>query len=170
MTRRFERLRRLPVIGYLVQHRFVQFGIVGATGTLVNVVVLYIAQEFVFRKIESPVLRLNLSLATAIFFSTANNFLLNRRWTWFDRRQHVTTSILLQFGQYSIACWLGIGLQFVLTHLFARHFHYLLANVLAIIIASVANFLVNDQWTFGRLQMLIRRWQQKRGHPPDAAE
>lgn len=159
-----ERLHRLPVVGRLLRHRFIKFGVVGASGTVVNVAVLYLAQEFAFRAIEPPSLRLNVSLAVAIFFATINNFLLNRAWTWLDRREHVPTPILVQFGQYAIACWLGIALQFALTHLFARHMHYLAANVLAIVIASVANFVVNDHWTFGRLRMLIRRWRH-RTHP-----
>jgi dolichol-phosphate mannosyltransferase len=163
------RLHRLPVVGRLLRHRFIKFGVVGASGTVVNVAVLYLAQEFVFRSIESSSVRLNVSLATAIFFATINNFLLNRAWTWLDRREHVSTPILMQFVQYAIACWLGISLQFALTHVFARHFHYLIANVLAIVVASVANFVVNDHWTFGRLRLLIRRWRHQKHashHPP----
>jgi dolichol-phosphate mannosyltransferase len=156
------RLHRLPIVGRLLRHRFIKFGVVGAFGTVVNVAVLYLAQEFVFRSIESPSVRLNVSLATAIFFATINNFLLNRAWTWLDRREHVSTPILMQFVQYAIACWLGMALQFALTHVFARHFHYLIANVLAIVIASVANFVVNDHWTFGRLRLLIRRWRHQK--------
>jgi dolichol-phosphate mannosyltransferase len=156
-----ERLHHLPVIGRLLRHRVVKFGVVGASGTVVNVAVLYVAQEFVFRSIEPASHRLNVSLAPAIFFATITNFLLNRAWTWLDRRAHVSTPILVQFGQYAIACWLGIALQFALTHVFARNMHYLAANVLAILIASVANFVVNDHWTFGRLRMLLRRWRHQ---------
>ena len=157
-----ERLHRLPLVGRLLRHRFIKFGVVGASGTVVNVAVLYLAQEFVFQAIDPASLRLNVSLATAISVATINNFLLNRAWTWLDRREHVHTPLLVQFGQYAIACWLGIALQFALTHAFASRMHYLLANVLAIIIASVANFVVNDHWTFGRLRMLIHRWRHAR--------
>jgi putative flippase GtrA len=157
-----ERLHQVPLIGRLLRHRFIKFGVVGASGTLVNVVVLYLAQEILFQAIEPASQRLNVSLAVAIFFATINNFLLNRAWTWLDRREQVHTPLLLQFGQYTIACWLGIALQFALTHAFASRMHYLLANVLAILIASVANFLLNDHWTFGRLRILIRRWRHRR--------
>lgn len=157
-----ERLHQVPLIGRLLRHRFIKFGVVGASGTLVNVVVLYLAQEILFQAIEPASQRLNVSLAVAIFFATINNFLLNRAWTWLDRREQVHTPLLLQFGQYTIACWLGIALQFALTHAFASRMHYLLANVMAILIASVANFLLNDHWTFGRLRILIRRWRHRR--------
>jgi putative flippase GtrA len=99
---RFEKLRQLPLLGRLLRHRFIKFGIVGASGTLVNVAVLYLAQETLLVAISPPSLRLNLSLAVAIFFATINNFLLNRAWTWLDRRPHVHTPILLQFSQYTI--------------------------------------------------------------------
>ena len=155
-------LHRVPVLGRLLHHRFVKFGVVGATGTVVNVAILYAAQEALFVAIEPPSLRLNVSLALAISVATINNFLLNRAWTWLDRRPHVSTPLLMQFGQYAIACWLGIVLQFALTNVFARHVHYVIANVAAIVVASVANFVVNDQWTFGRLRMLIHRWRQRR--------
>jgi len=156
-------LRRLPIVGPLFRHRFVKFGTVGAIGTVVNVAVLYAGQEFVFRTLEPPSVRLNASLALAIAIATVNNFVLNRAWTWLDRREHVATPVLLQFGQYAIACWLGIVLQFALTNLFVRYVHYIAANVVSIVIASVANFVVNDHWTFGRLRMLMRRWR----HTPD---
>jgi dolichol-phosphate mannosyltransferase len=158
-----ERIRQLPLIGRLVRHRFVRFGVVGASGTAVNVAVLYLAQEILFQSIEPASSRLNASLAVAIFFATINNFLLNRAWTWLDRRAQVHTPILVQFGQYTIACWLGIALQFALTNVFASRLHYLLANVLAIVIVSVVNFVVNDHWTFGGLRLLLHRRRHR--HP-----
>ena len=60
---------------------------------------------------------------------------------------------MVQFGQYALACWVGIAVQFGLTNLFALFLHYLLANLLAVIIASVFNFVANDFWTFGRFKM-----------------
>jgi putative flippase GtrA len=158
-------LRRMPLVGSMFRHRFVKFGTVGAIGTVVNVAVLYAGQEFLFRGIEPPSTRLNVSLALAIAIATVNNFVLNRAWTWLDRREHVDTPVLVQFGQYAVACWLGIVLQVALTHLFSNYVHYIVANVAAIVVASVANFIVNDHWTFGRLRMLLRRWR----HAGDAA-
>ena len=90
--------------------------------------------------------------------ATVNNFTWNRLWTWSDRL-HATAveegqrlskrSLLAQLGQYATASWLGILLQYVLT-LWLTHMgmDYLLANVIAIVIASVSNFIANDRWTF----------------------
>jgi putative flippase GtrA len=55
---------------------------------------------------------------------------------------------VLHFGQYALACWVGMLVQVVLTNLFVIYIHYLIANALAIVIASFFNFLVNNFWTF----------------------
>lgn len=157
MTPLLQRLYHLPLVGWVLRHRFPRFAVVGASGTVVNLVVLYFGQEFLFRAIEPEGTRLNFSLSLAVFVATINNFTWNRLWTWHDRREHVRTPVLLQFAQYGVACWLGILLQFVITKLLVDHVHYLVANVVAIVIASVANFVVNDNWTFGRLRLLLRR-------------
>jgi putative flippase GtrA len=141
----------------LFRWRFFKFGVVGASGTIVNLSMLYVGQEWLFAAVEPPVARLNASLAFAIFVATINNFTWNRAWTWHDRRIHVTTPLLIQYGQYALASWLGIFLQVTFTNLFAVRVHYLIANALAIVIASLFNFLANDMWTFGRLKMWLHR-------------
>jgi putative flippase GtrA len=157
VTPLLQRLYHLPLVGWVLRHRFPRFAVVGASGTVVNLVVLYLGQEFLFRTIEPEGTRLNFSLSLAVFVATINNFTWNRLWTWHDRREHIRTPVVLQFAQYGVACWLGILLQFVITKLLVGHVHYLVANVVAIVIASVANFVVNDNWTFGRLRLLLRR-------------
>ena len=144
-----QRLYAQPWAQWLLRHRFLKFGTVGASGTFVNLGVLYLAPEFLFRFIESASMRLNVSLVLAIFCATVNNFLWNRAWTWRDRRHHHRhRSQLGQFGQYAMACWVGIALQIVFTKLLVVYFHYLVANAAAIVLSSVFNFVVNDLWTF----------------------
>lgn len=138
----------------IFSRRFLKFGIVGASGTVINLGVLYLAQEHIFNAAQQPGLKLNLSLALAIFLATINNFFWNRRWTWADRKQHYERPVLVQFGQYMAACWLSIALQAVFTNVLAPHFYYLVANLIAIGLTSVLNFVVNDLWTFGRLKLL----------------
>lgn len=138
----------------ILSRRFLKFGTVGASGTVVNLSILYLAQEYVFDSITPPELRLNLSLALAIFCATLNNFMWNRRWTWVDRKHHYDKPWLAQFGQYTLACWVSIALQAVFTNVLAPHFYYLVANLIAIALTSVLNYVVNDVWTFGRLKLL----------------
>lgn len=160
------RFAALPVVGALLRHRFLKFGTVGASGTVVNLGVLYLAQEFLFSGVKPADARLNASLALAIFCATVNNFAWNRKWTWADRRQrNAHKSLLLQFGQYALACWFAIALQVVFTKILAgTGLHYLVANLAAIILASVFNFVLNDLWAFGRMKsMSIARNRKRSG-------
>jgi len=150
-----ERLWRL--IDWLHGFRYVRFGLVGASGTVINLAVLYTAHEFLFSTIEPAGSKPYFSLALAIGLATINNFTWNRLWTWSDR-QHATSSqredaiskrhLLAQLVQYATASWIGIALQYALTLWLAHYMHYMLANLIAILIASVSNFITNDRWTF----------------------
>lgn len=144
---------------WLKRLRYIKFGLVGASGTVVNMAVLYLAQEYLFSIIGDPRQRLYASLALAIAVATINNFTWNRLWTWADRvkaahvhHQHLEHTRLVviagQLGRYALASWLGIALQYGLTLWLAHALHYLLANVIAILVASVSNFIANDRWTF----------------------
>ncbi len=160
MTTHFSWQQRIfQWIEWLKGFRYIKFGLVGASGTVVNMAVLYLAQEYLFAAIAEPHQRLYASLALAIAIATVNNFTWNRLWTWADRVRVALAlhqdlekspfSVLFgQFGRYTIASWLGIALQYGLTLWLSHFLHYLLANVIAIVIASVSNFLANDRWTF----------------------
>ena len=147
---------RLPLVGWLLQHRFVKFGSVGFSGTLVNLGVLYIGQEYLFRAIEPESMRLDLSLALAIFCATVNNFTWNRIWTWADRKEAVEKHFVIQLGQYFVACWLAIIFQFFFTKILAAYMYYMVANITAIVMASVINYLMNDFWTFASHKARLR--------------
>jgi putative flippase GtrA len=110
--------------------------------------VLYVNQEIIFGGINPVETRLRLSLAGAIFLATINNFLWNRMWTWRDRRGKTKHGIVVQMGQYFLASWLSIALQFFLTTLLARFIYYLLANIISIILAAIVTYVLNDVWTF----------------------
>jgi len=43
----------------------------------------------------------------------------------------------------------GIFLQVTFTKILAVYIHYLIANLTAIAVAGIFNYLVNDAWTFG---------------------
>ncbi len=148
------------LIERVLKIRYAKFGIVGASGTVVNMVVLYLAQKVLFSSIAAPRDRLYISLALAIFIATINNFSWNRLWTWADRQAPATAtmstisnrtstpSTLALFAKYLLASWLGIALQYGLTLWLARYIDYRYANLLAIVLASVSNFIANDRWTF----------------------
>lgn len=157
----FHRVQRatLWALGLLERYRFIKFGIVGASGVVVNLAVLHLGHEYIFNAIEAGYNKPYLSLALAITLATLNNFTWNRLWTWADRvraleagePQPVSLRLLgLEFGQYVTASAFGSALQYILTLLLSGSMDYRLANIIAIIAASVSNFLANDRWTFKR--------------------
>jgi dolichol-phosphate mannosyltransferase len=58
--------------------------------------------------------------------------------------------LVIEFGQYVGASTFGSALQYVLTLLLSSTMDYRLANIIAILAASMSNFLANDRWTFSR--------------------
>ena len=156
---RFWRQRLWSLLAWLKGFRYIKFGLVGASGTVINMATLFLAQEFLLRSIEPAHHRLYASLALAIAVATINNFTWNRLWTWADRSladreaghasgRRQASHVARQFARYALASWVGIALQYGLTLWLSQSLHYLLANVIAIVIASVGNFLANDRWTF----------------------
>jgi dolichol-phosphate mannosyltransferase len=121
---------------------------VGFSGTIVNLVVLYLSQELLFASVTPEETRLSYSLALAIFVATINNFIWNRLWTWRDRKGKTSHGLIVQLGQYFLASWLSIVLQFAATKIAAHFMHYMLANIIAIVLAAVVTFVLNDIWTF----------------------
>jgi dolichol-phosphate mannosyltransferase len=151
--------RALNTLAWLTRFRYLKFGLVGASGTVVNIAVLYLGHEYMFQALEGPEGKPWASLALAIAVATVNNFTWNRLWTWADRvqaQQAAATAsaelraphLVAQLLKYALASWFGIALQYALTLWLAHLMHYMLANVIAIVIASVSNFLANDRWTF----------------------
>jgi len=157
-------LRRsaLALLRWLEKFRYIKFGIVGASGTVVNLVVLHFGHEYLFTAMEPPGSKPYASLAFAIAVATLNNFTWNRLWTWSDRvkaaekahredtEQLHVSQLTREFGKYAAASAFGSALQYVLTLVLTGYMDYRLANVIAIVVASVSNFLANDYWTFKR--------------------
>ncbi|HEY6951113.1 MAG TPA: GtrA family protein, partial [Bacteroidota bacterium] len=122
--------------------RMLKFGIVGATGIVVNMGCLYAVTEY--GKIPYFVGSL-----IAIELSILSNFWINLVWTWKDRsgagtvwpkllRYHVGAGATAFLGNYLIL----IGL----TELFGVN--YMLSNLIGIGVGTLSNFVINDLWTF----------------------
>jgi dolichol-phosphate mannosyltransferase len=121
--------------------RTLKFGIVGSSGVLVNMGVLYLLTEFfgVFYLVSSII---------AIEVSILSNFLLNDNWTWHDRKPghivHRAIKYHVAAGLTAVVVnWL---LLLILTEVF--HLYYLVSNIIGIGCGMISNFIVNDLWTF----------------------
>jgi len=147
-TTMLDRIWKFPLVKRIFGHRFIKFGTVGFSGTIINLTMLYLNQESLLRVIDPPETRLHVSLSIAIFVATLSNYFWNRWWTWKDRRGKTRHGFWVQMAQYFAASAVAILIQYALTILLSHLMYYLIANVLAIIVAAVLTYLVNDIWTF----------------------
>ncbi len=122
--------------------RLIKFGIVGASGTVVNVGCLYLFTEFA---------RIPYFIASliAIELSIISNFTINFLWTWRDRSKEGT--LWKQIVRYHIGAgataFLGNYLIMIaLTEFFGMH--YMISNLVGIAVGTFSNYLINDLWTF----------------------
>jgi dolichol-phosphate mannosyltransferase len=130
--------------------RWVKFHAVGLIGVFV---------QLGFLAFFKGVLKMQYLTATALAVEAAvlHNFWWHERWTWIERTREAPGSRLLlermiRFNLTSGA--VAIVSNLVLMRILAGHFHlqYLVANLLTIIIASLANFLLSEFFTFRTLE------------------
>ena len=134
----------------MARWRFVKFGAVGASGTVINIAVLYACQEFLLLRIADFSSRLNYSIAIAITLATISNFYFNRRLTWRDRQHEASPGVMLLFVKYVAAAGVSIAIQSLMTKSLSVYLHYIVANLVAIGVSSIFNFVANDRLTFRR--------------------
>jgi dolichol-phosphate mannosyltransferase len=142
---------RLPArLQPMARWRFIKFAAVGVSGTVINITVLYACQAFLLLQITDFHARLNYSIAIAITLATISNFYFNRRLTWRDRQLKASPSVMLLFLKYVAAAGVSIAIQSVMTKSLSLYLHYIVANLVAIGVSSIFNFIANDKLTFRR--------------------
>ncbi|MHB1261355.1 MAG: GtrA family protein [Thermoplasmatota archaeon] len=118
--------------------RFLRFALVGASGVVVNALLLLLLVE----RFHSPVL---LASLLSIEVSTLSNWALNRAWTWKDRAGGWAS-----LGRYHAVAVGGMAIQWTILG-FAVHalgVHYLLGSLMGVAAATAWNFLGNDRLAF----------------------
>ena len=123
------------------KHAF-KYYLVGASGILVNLGILYMLKEYVG-------LWYLVSSAIAIYVSMTTNFLLNKAWTFNDTL--IKQSALFMYVKFIGISIIGMLLQLGFNYLFVdtMHLYYLSAAFISIVIASGVNFVLNRKITFG---------------------
>jgi len=123
--------------------RFISFSFVGISGIVVNSAILYYAKEYLYVPVSIASL---IAIQIAIF----NNFFWNHRFTWTDREMKGFSAIRTGLIRFTLVSWIAGGLNWIIL-LLLHHYaglYYMLANLIAILIASVLNYFLNDLWTF----------------------
>jgi len=129
--------------------RYVQFCLVGGSGVLVDMVVLWGLSS-------TSALSWNLTLSKAIAAEVAmcNNFFWNDVWTFRGVGSENTDWIAYarRFGKFNVICLMGTVLSIILLNVqvYRLHMNVYLANFVAIVLVSFWNFWINLQFGWGR--------------------
>lgn len=125
--------------------QFIKFGVVGITGTLIDLGVYnLLALLFGF----------NIYFARTISFVLAatNNYILNRKWTFRNKNKNVAK----QFFKFFLISLIGLGLNLIIMKFCQKlvvnvQNEFLKLNIpvlIAIVIVLFWNFFINKYWTF----------------------
>lgn len=123
--------------------RWLKFNAVGATGIVVQLAVLALLKSG---------LGLNYLIATAIAVEIAvlNNFYWHVRWTWADRHAPLSETLKRCLKFHLANGLLSIVSNLILMRLLVGRFGvpYLVANLIAIGLTAVANFVASEFFVF----------------------
>ncbi len=126
--------------------QFVKFAVVGAAGTVVNLVVLKATLFLWGRLVGDPTLGVEI-FASGLAFCVAvvNNYVFNRWWTF-----RATGSFAGQFLKFLIVSVAGLGLNELAFWVFRGQLgiDVLVSQCLAILCVLPFNFIVNKLWSF----------------------
>lgn len=133
--------KRSERFSLFAKHAF-QYYLVGATGVLVNLGILYAIKEYAG-------LWYLISSAIAIYVSMSTNFVLNKIWTFKNAmaRQRTLFMYAKFIGISLVGMIIQLGFNYILVDKF--YMYYLLAALISILIASGLNFMLNRHITFG---------------------
>jgi dolichol-phosphate mannosyltransferase len=123
--------------------RFLKYCLVGASGVLVNMGLLWLLTEV-------GGLFYLASAAISIETSIITNFTLNDRFTFPDRRARGLAPFLRRLGKFNLVSLAGLAVNmavlWTLTSMLG--IHYLISNLVGIAAATMWNYAVNFLWTW----------------------
>ena len=123
--------------------RFIKFGLVGASGTLVYLGLLTLCTE---------VVGLFYIISAGISYETSiiTNFVLNDTWTFRDRRSHGIRKFLYRGLKFNLVSLVGLGIHTAILWFFTEvvGLFYVLSAIFAIAGAMFWNFFINTLWTW----------------------
>jgi len=119
-----------------------KYYVVGASGILVNLGLLFFLTEFFG-------LWYFLSYALAISASITSNFILNKLWTF--RESTNSQKTIVMYVKFAIVSLLGMAIQLGSVYVLVESFsvYYMMAALISIAMAGAINFVINRRWTFG---------------------
>ncbi|MBU6996836.1 MAG: GtrA family protein [Theionarchaea archaeon] len=125
--------------------QFIKFCLVGSTGALIHLGLLYFLTEFC---------NVWYILSAALGFTAAvlNNFVWNRVWTFKSKSPRIPQQLFLFFIVNIISLCINLSVLFLLTEY--AGIWYVKAQIIAILVAVSNNFLGNRRFTFSMLILI----------------
>ena len=135
--------------------RFIKFCLVGGSGIGVNYGLYWILTRFAgFTPLDDAatggIISGNLAMAISIETSIITNFLLNNYFTFADRNIGGIKAFISRLLNFNLICLIGGLIQIGVANLLAITFgiYDLIAIPIAIIVATMWNYLLNNWWTW----------------------
>ncbi len=135
--------------------RFIKFCIVGLSGVGVNFGLYWILTRFAgFAPLEDAatgnIISGNLATVISIETSIITNFILNNYFTFADRNTRGLKAFLGRLLNFNLICLIGGLIQIGMVNLLAvvLGLYDLIAYPIAILVATLWNFLLNNFWTW----------------------
>ena len=120
-----------------------RFFTVGASGLVINFLVSFLLSNGTlanFWYVQATAIGIAVSITT--------NFLLNKVWTFEDKKFSVLYTFK-QYGLFLLFSSLGISIQLTLVYVMVESgMFYNLSLICAVAAASISNFILNKKWTF----------------------
>jgi dolichol-phosphate mannosyltransferase len=128
-------------IGTINIREFLKFCVVGGSGVLVNMGLLYLLS----RELD---LRIEIASPIAIEVSILSNFLLNNLWTF--RRRQTRVPVWNRLFRYHLVTGAAGLVNYLILLLLVRVFgmYDLLANLVGIAAGTLINFSLSSAWTW----------------------
>lgn len=120
-----------------------KFGIVGASGLLVNMGLLYFLTEQVG-------IYYLISSAIAVEISIISNFALNEAWTFVEKGKEGIKNVFKRFFKFNSISVAGMGINVAILGALTEFagIYYLFSNLIAIAAVFGWNYLANVRWTW----------------------
>ena len=130
-------------ISSLLKPQLIKFCIVGSSGILVDLGVLWFAVEYLH-------LWYIYGSGLGIICSVTTNFIFNKFWT-FERRSLLIKQVFIEYSKYWLVSLLSIIAQVGMLYTLVEFVQiwYILAALIGIGCGFLINFIGNKFWTFG---------------------
>jgi putative flippase GtrA len=119
--------------------QFLKFALIGAVNTALHYVVFLVLLKFV---------KIDYLIASSIGYCSGvlNSYYMNRRWTF----AAATGSSILEFSQFVCINVIALSVNLISLNVLVTSFKIIpeLAQVIAIVLSTVCNFVGNKYWTF----------------------